>query len=79
MSISTLLEIQTATEALPPEQKVELFRFLADHLHSAWISSEKLRQKSHIVRLGDDVLLESPQGAPPMTPENIRRMLEDWP
>jgi hypothetical protein len=27
------------------------------------------------VRQGDDLLLEAPPGAPPMTPENVNRML----
>jgi hypothetical protein len=32
-----------------------------------------------LVRQGDDVLLGAPPGAPAMTPENVKRMLEDWP
>jgi len=36
-------------------------------------------QKARLVRLEDDTLLEAPPDAPPMTPENVRRMLEDWP
>jgi len=71
----TLLEIEAATEALPPEQKVELFRFLGAHLRSARSPSQKAR----LVRQGSDTLLEAPPGAPPMTPETVRRMLEDWP
>ena len=35
--------------------------------------------KARLVRQGDDALLEAPPGAPPMTPENVKRMLEDWP
>ena len=33
LRMSTLLEIEAAAEALPPEQKAELFRFLADQVH----------------------------------------------
>jgi len=34
---------------------------------------------ARLVRRGDDVLLEAPPGAPPMTPQSVKRMLEDWP
>jgi hypothetical protein len=73
--MSTLLEIEAATETLPPDQKAELLRFLATRLHSDQPSSPRAR----LVHQGDDALLEAAPGAPPMTPENIRRMLEDWP
>jgi hypothetical protein len=73
--MSTLLEIEAATEALPPEQQAELLRFLAARLRAARSPSQKAR----LVRQGGDTLLEAPPGAPPMTPENVRRMLEDWP
>jgi hypothetical protein len=73
--MSTLLEIEAATEALSPEQKAELFRFLAARLHAVGSPS----QKACLVREGIDTLLEAPPGAPPMTPETVRRMLENWP
>ena len=73
--MSTLAEIETAAEALPPEQKEELFRFLTARLRS----SDPQPQKARLVREGDDVLLEAPPGAPPMTTESVKRMLEDWP
>jgi hypothetical protein len=72
--MSTLLEIEAAAEALPPEQKAELLRFLAERLHSALPP-----QQARLVRQGGDSLLEAPPGSPPMTPENVKRMLEDWP
>ena len=75
MRISKLLEVEAAAEALPPEQKEELFRFLAAHLRSPKTQPRKAR----LVREGDDVFLEAPPGAPPMTTENVKRMLEDWP
>lgn len=53
----------------------ELFRFLAALLHP----SDAQPRKARLVRDGDDVLLEAPPGAPPMTTENVKRMLEDWP
>jgi hypothetical protein len=73
--MSTLLEIEAAAEALPPEQKEELVRFLAARSRMANAQPGKAR----LVRQGDDLLLEAPPGAPPMTAENVKRMLEDWP
>ncbi len=73
--MSTLLEIEAAAEALSPEQKAELVRFLTARLSPA----EPQPRKARLVREGNDVFLEAPPGAPPMTPENIKRMLEDWP
>ncbi|MEI6395910.1 MAG: hypothetical protein WCT12_33000 [Verrucomicrobiota bacterium] len=73
--MSKLLDVEAAAEALPPEQKEELFRFLAAHLRV----SDPQPRKAHLVREGDDAFLEAPPGAPLMTTENIKRMLEDWP
>ena len=69
--MSTLLEIEAAAEALPAEQKEELVRFLTARLQP----SVPQPRKARLVREGDDVLLEAPPGAPPMTPENVKRML----
>ena len=73
--MTTLLEIEAASEALPPEQKEELFRFLAARLRPP----DPQPRKARLVREGDDVLLEAPPGAPPMTTESVKRTLEDWP
>ena len=73
--MSKLLEVEAAAEALPLEQKEELVRFLTARLRP----SESQPRKARRVREGDDVLLEAPPGAPPMTTENVKRMLEDWP
>lgn len=73
--MSTLLEIEAAAEALPAEQKKELVRFLNARLQPTVPDSRNAR----LVREGNDVFLEAPPGAPPMTTENIKRMLEDWP
>ena len=73
--MSTLLEIEAAAEALPPEQKAELLRFLAAHLRAPMPQPQRAR----LVRQAGDALLEAPPGAPPMTPETVKRMLEDWP
>ncbi|MBE0541141.1 MAG: hypothetical protein IH623_07130 [Verrucomicrobia bacterium] len=73
--MSTLAEIAAAAEALPPEQKTELIRFLSARVRQVDSPSRKAR----LVRQGNDVFLEAPPGAPPMTTENVKRMLEDWP
>ena len=73
--MDTLAEIEAAAEALPPEQKEQLLRFLAQRLRRP----DKQRRKARLLRQGDDALLEAPPGAPPMTPDNVKRMLEDWP
>lgn len=73
--MTTLLEIEAAAEALSPEQKAELVRFLTVRLTPAGSPPPPAR----LVREGHDVLLEAPPGAPPMTPENVKRLLKDWP
>jgi hypothetical protein len=73
--MSTLAELEAAADALPVEQKEELLRFLEARLRSPRTDAQKAR----LVRKGDDAFLEAPSGAPPMTPENVKRMLEDWP
>jgi hypothetical protein len=72
--MSTLAEIEAAADALSLEQKEELIRFL-----SARLRQPNEKQRARVVREGDDVLLEAPPGALPMTPDNVKRMLEDWP
>jgi hypothetical protein len=73
--MTTLAEIEAAAEELPPEQKVELLHFLEARLRR----SNKEPRKARLVRQENDVLLEAQPDAPPMTPENVKRMLEDWP
>jgi len=73
--MSTLIEIEAAADALPPDQKTELIRFLTARLPS----EDNQSRKARLVREGDDVFLEAPPGAPPMTAENVKRMLQDWP
>ena len=73
--MNTLSEIETAAESLSLDQKRLLLRFLMERLGEAAAKSGRTR----LVRRDDDVLLEAPPGAPPMTPENVKRTLEDWP
>ena len=73
--MDTLAEIEAAAASLPPEQKEELLRFLSASIQAR----AKKAGRARVVRLGNDVLLEASPGAPPMTPESVKRMLEDWP
>ena len=50
--MSTLAEIETAADALPPEQQEELIRFLAARSRLANLRPGKAR----LVRQGDDLL-----------------------
>ena len=74
--MSTLLEIEAATEALPPEQKEELFRFLGARLHPSGKSACRARL---VDGPNGTLLLEAPPGAPPMTTAAVKQMLEDFP
>ena len=73
--MSTLLEIEAAAVALPPDQREELLRFLTGNP----CSPNQQLLKPRVLRVEDDVLLEAPPGAPLMTAESIKWMLEDWP
>ena len=71
--MSTLLEIEAATETLPPEQKAELLRFLTTCLRPV----EKPAQGAKLVKgPNGTLLLEAPLGAPPMTTEMVKQLLE---
>jgi hypothetical protein len=73
--MSTLLEIEAAAEALPPEQQAELIRYL-----SARLQPDDDAPRARLVPgPNGTLLLEAPPGAPPMTTENVKRMLEDFP
>ena len=73
--MSTLLEIEAAAEALPAEQKEELVRFLTARLQP----TEGSRRARLVAGPDGTLLLEAHPDAPPMTTENIKRMLEDFP
>ena len=73
--MSTLTEIEAAADALRPEDQEKLIRFLTAGLQRRRSQTPKAR----LVRHGGDVLLEAPPGAPPMTPEYVKRILQDWP
>jgi hypothetical protein len=69
--MSTLAEIEAAAEALPREQQEKLIRFLTERTRLA----ESQTGRARLIQRGDDLLLEAPPGAPPMTPENVKRIL----
>ena len=74
--MSKLLEVEAAAEALPPEQKAELIRFLTARLRPM----EKSARRARLVKgPSGTLLLEAPPGAPPMTTETVKQMLEDFP
>jgi hypothetical protein len=73
--MSTLTEIEAAADALPPKEKTELIRFLAERLRP-------MAEPTHKARLvkgpGETLLLEASPDAPPMTTKTVKRMLEDF-
>jgi hypothetical protein len=75
--MTTLAEIKSAADSLPAEQKEELLRFLADRLRPA---EEAVVGRAVLVDgPSNTLLLEAPHGAPPMSTETVKRMLEDFP
>jgi hypothetical protein len=74
--MSTLLEIEAATETLPPEQKAELLRFLTTRVRPV---EEPGRGARLVQGPNGTLLLEAPPGAPPMTTEMVKQLLEDFP
>ncbi len=74
--MSTLSEIEAAAETLPPDQQEELFRFLAARLRR---SENSTRRAKLVEGPNGTLLLEAAPGAPPMTTERVKQMLEDFP
>jgi hypothetical protein len=77
--MSTLLEIEAATDALPHEQKEELFRFLALRLRPVRSADSAAPGARLVNGPGGTLLLEAPPGAPPMTTQMVKQLLEDFP
>jgi hypothetical protein len=74
--MTTLAEIEAATETLSLDQKKELVRFLAAQLRCA----ENPPNQARLVPGPEGtMLLVAPPGAPPMTTQTIKQMLEDFP
>ena len=75
-SMSTLAEIEAAAEALPPEQKTELLRFLTARLRQA---VKPLRGARLVAGPDRTLLLEAPPDAPAMATQSVKELLEDFP
>lgn len=74
--MSTLTEIEAATDALRPEEKIKLIRYLTARLPA----SQGEERGARLVQGPEGtLLLQAPPGAPPMTTETVRQMLEDFP
>ena len=73
--MTTLAEIEAAVESLPLDQKEHLLHFLTVRLRSL----NGVTARSRLIQSGADTLLEASPEAPPMTPANAKRILEDWP
>jgi len=73
--MTTLAEIEQAVEALSPEDREELFRFLSRRVRPEATTT----QRATVVRDGVDVLLAAAPDSPPMTPEQVRSLLDNWP
>ena len=70
--MNLLLEIEAAAEALPPEQKAELMRFLTGCLRP----TEEISSRAKLVKgPAGTLLLEASPDAPPMTTEMVKQML----
>ena len=74
--MSTLAEIEAAAETLPPAQKKQLIQFLETRLPPAEKSSGGARL---VAGPKGTLLLVAPPGAPPMTTEAVKQILEDFP
>ena len=74
--MSTLLEIEAAAAALPPEQQTELVRFLTARLRSA---ARSARGAKLVAGPNGTLLLEASPGALPMTTAHVKQLLEDFP
>lgn len=75
--MSTLAQIEAAADALSPEEKAELVRFLSAQLHP--IDKKSAGGASLVAGPNGVLLLEAPPGAPPMTTAVVKQMLEDFP
>lgn len=71
-----LAEIEAAAEALAPEEKAELIRFLETGLRG---DGHPTLQAQLVEGPEGTLLLEAPPGAPPMTTETVKALLEDFP
>ncbi|MGL4401218.1 MAG: hypothetical protein ACRCXD_15210 [Luteolibacter sp.] len=70
--MKSFTEIETAAKNLPPAEREKLVRSLSPKARSA-------RSHARPIQIGPDCLLQAPQGAPLMTPERVRQLLDESP
>ena len=73
--MKTFAEIETAAKNLPPLVREKLARSLS----SKSPEERKNDQRASSLRVGADCLLVAPAGAPAMTPERVKHLLEESP
>jgi hypothetical protein len=73
--MKTFADIESSAKKLPPLEQEELLQALTTSLQNRRRRSEPARGR----RVGNDYLLDAPVGAPPMTPERVKQLLEDSP
>lgn len=71
----TLTEIEAAAKKLSRSEQEALYRFLDEQLSSR----EPAPREARLVQRDGDLLLEAPPGAPLMSPEQVKILLENWP
>jgi uncharacterized membrane protein len=71
----TLTEIEAAAQKLSRSEQEALYRFLEEQRSSR----ESVPREARLIRRDGDLLLEAPAGAPPMSPEQVKILLENWP
>lgn len=70
--MKTFEEIETAAKNLPPREREKLVRSLSSQ---SSIGSARAR----CLDSEGDRLLEAPAGAPAMTPERVKQLLDEFP
>jgi hypothetical protein len=70
--MKTFTEIETAAKNLTPLEREKLLRSLTPKAHRA-------SGHARTIQIGSDCLLQAPKGAPPMTPERVRQLLDESP
>lgn len=73
--MNSLAEIESATKRLPPAEQRKLVRVLSTNLQAV------SRRKAHAAgkHVGADYLLAASADAPAMTPELVKKILEEFP
>ncbi|MGL5018776.1 MAG: hypothetical protein ACRDBP_11625 [Luteolibacter sp.] len=70
--MKSFTEIEAAAKNLPPAEREKLVRSLSP-------KARRQRSKARLTLISSDCLLQAPQGAPLMTPERVRQLLDESP